>query len=255
MDKNRIIIANWKMKMGLEETGDLTKEILDGLKELEDNDLPETVLCPSYIAIAEAGKVLGSGNKIKLGSQDVFWEEKGAYTGEISVEMIKELGCEYVIVGHSERRGFLGETDEMVNKKIKMILNAGLVPILCVGETGEERNQGKKDYRVTEQLEQALRDVKLTRDQEVIVVYEPVWVIGIGQAVETEDVKYMSNLIKHIALDYSINKEGLRVIYGGSADSGNVSDLMQNGGVEGFLVGTAALDANEFLGMIKLMSN
>ena len=254
MTKKSIIIANWKMKMNLGETVDLTQEIVDGFKEMNLEKFPEVVLCPSFIAAAEVGEVLSSTD-LKLGAQDVFWRDNGAYTGEISIEMLKELECEYFIIGHSERRQYLQETDEMINNKLKAVFKAGLVPIVCVGETREERTEGKKDYVVGNQIVEAFKDINLQEGQKAIVAYEPVWVIGTGQAVELEEVKYMTNLIRHAVLDFCFNKEDIKVIYGGSVDSNNIGGFIEGGGVDGFLVGTAALDAGEFLRMIKLINS
>lgn len=248
MEKRQIIIANWKMKMGLGETVRLAEEIALGIPNMTVKNSPQVVLCPSYIAMDKVSDII-KDTKITLGSQDVFWEDNGAYTGEISISMLKELGCRYIMIGHSERRQYLGETDEMVKRKVKAVLAAGLEPIVCVGETREERNQGKKDYRVSEQITKAFEGVDVKDSQQVIIAYEPVWVIGTGQAVDSLEAKYMANLIKHVALDFC-PKENMRLIYGGSVDSGNIGEFAD---VDGFLVGTASLDAREFLEMIGLM--
>lgn len=249
----KIIIANWKMKLGLGVSIDLAKEIASDLM-LDKIGESEVVICPSFIAINEVGKIL-SPSKIKLGAQDVFWQENGAYTGEVSVEMLQELGCKYFIIGHSERRQYLGETNEMINKKARVILRSGEVPIVCVGETLEERRQGKKDYIIMHQVERALQDVKILDNQEIIIAYEPVWVIGTGRAVEPEEVKYVADLIRKIAQEHYSSKNSLMVIYGGSVDSSNVRAFSERGGVDGFLVGAASLDAREFMKMIDMVAN
>jgi len=254
MNKN-IIIANWKMKLGLEEAGDLAVEIEKGVDEMEGTDLPEVVLCPSFVGMSAVSKLLGS-KKIVLGAQDSFWEERGSYTGEVSPRILNDLGCRYFIIGHSERRQYLGETDLMVHKKIKAVLEVGGLPIVCVGETREQRNRGEKDNVVIRQVERAFNGIELKDSQKVIIAYEPVWVIGVGQAVEAEDVEYMVKLIRHTFLDFcpeGFARNNLRIIYGGSADSENVKEFITGAGVNGFLVGTASLDSGEFLNMVELM--
>jgi len=278
MTKRSIIIANWKMKLRWNEAIDLARGVVDGVKELDLEKIPEVVLCPSYTAMSKVGKILNlresdsdspkeqiESNRedigIDLGAQDVFWEENGAYTGEISIEMLRDLKCKYFIIGHSERRQYLGETDEMVNKKLKKVLEVGGIPIVCVGETREERGRGDKDSTVVNQITRAFEGVKLLENQKVIIAYEPVWIIGTGQAIESNEVEYMANLIRHLSLGFCSNENNLRVIYGGSVDSGNVNNFIKNviddsnvifkQYIDGFLVGTAALNIGEFLRMIK----
>ena len=280
MTKKPIIIANWKMKLRWNEAVDLARGIFDRFGKLDLKDTAEIVLCPSYTAMSKVRKILGLGremdldsadkakkadihriqksqkeyNNIKLGAQDVFWEENGAYTGEISIEMLRDLECKYFIIGHSERRQYLGETNEMVNKKLKRVLEAGGVPIICVGETREERRQGKKDSTVVNQVIKAFNGIKLEGGQRAIIAYEPVWVIGTGQAMKPEDAEYMANLIRQVALDFC-NKDDLDIIYGGSVDSGNIGSFIERERINGFLVGSAALDVHEFLRMVKLISS
>ena len=279
MTKKPIIIANWKMKLQWNEAVDLAHGIVDGIVELDLGNAPEMVLCPSYTAMSKVRKILGldaadsdntdktkiadsrhiqeNQNKesgIKLGAQDVFWEENGAYTGEISIEMLRDLKCEYFIIGHSERREYLGETNEMVNKKLKRVLRAGGTPIICVGETREERRQGRKDSMVVNQVTKALDGVELKDGQRVIIAYEPVWVIGTGQAMKPEDAEYMANLIRQVALDFC-GQDDLDIIYGGSVDSGNIGSFIERERINGFLVGSAALDIHEFLRMVNIIAN
>lgn len=281
MTKKPIIIANWKMKLRWNEAVDLARGIVDGFGKLDLKNIPETVLCPSYTAMSKVRKILGLNNVdldsadkikiaighnfqqnkskkkeggIKLGAQDVFWEENGAYTGEISIEMLRDLKCKYFIIGHSERRQYLGETDEMVNRKLKKVLDADGIPVICVGETREERRQGRKDSAVVNQVTRAFNEIKLRRGQKAIIAYEPVWVIGTGQAMEPDGAEYMANLIRQTALDFG-GKDDLVVIYGGSVDSSNIDSFIKRDAIDGFLVGSAALDVREFLRMIKLINS
>ncbi|TSC95944.1 MAG: triosephosphate isomerase (TIM) [Parcubacteria group bacterium Athens1014_10] len=246
-----IFIANWKMNLGLKETVILIKQLLGGLKKIKNN--LEIVICPSFTVLSEASKLLKKGN-IKLGSQDVFWEEKGAYTGNISPKMLKEIGCEYVIIGHSERRQYLGETDEMAHQKIKAAIKEGLIPILCVGETFEERQEGQKDYIIIKQVTKALEGISLSRGQKIIIAYEPVWVIGSGQAVKPEEAEYTNQIIKQSLIDLyprDIVEQNFRIIYGGSVDSSVIKSFVERSVIDGVLVGGASLKTKDFIKMIN----
>lgn len=249
--KKKIIIANWKMNLIEAETIPLVKELI---KELGDSpEKVDVVLCPSFIPLDEVSKLL-EGTKIKLGAQDVFWEPRGTYTGEISPRMLKEWNCEYVIVGHSERRENLGETDEMINKKIRGALENDLVPIICVGETKEERKQGKKKTVVKKQLQAALKGIKLDGIKGIVVAYEPVWVIGTGKPVKPEDAEEMHEMINELLIKlYGENEREkyFRIIYGGSVDSGSALGFFAEKLIDGSLVGGASLRVEEFAGIVR----
>jgi triosephosphate isomerase len=178
--EEKIIIANWKMKLGHKESVDLAKQVK---KSFSDFSGVEVVVCPSFISLVEVKKALGS--KIKLGAQDVFWEEKGAYTGEIAPSMLEEVGCEYVIIGHSERRKFMMENYEMIHREIKAVLKIdGLTPVVCIGENWEERKTDRRDYVLYDQLQQAMSGIDVGSNQQIILAYEPIWAIGSGTAIE-----------------------------------------------------------------------
>ena len=245
-------IANWKMKISLDDALSLTKEIR-GLYSGIATDLMNVVICPSFTAISEISEII-EGSDLKLGAQDVFWEEKGAYTGEVSAGQLEKLKCSYVIIGHSERRQYLKETDEMVHEKVKLVLGHKLVPIICVGETFEERSDGQRDYVITRQVKKALEGIAIPLGHKIIVAYEPVWVIGSGQAVSEEDVTRAVNVIKQSLIDIYPNSEILNnfsIIYGGSVDKGNVLDFVGKGKMDGVLVSTASLGVPSFIEMIK----
>jgi len=249
--KRKIIIANWKMNLLQAGAVLLTKELI---KEL--GNLPEKVdivLCPSFTSLDEISELL-KDTQIKLGAQNVFWENKGAYTGEISPSMLREWNCEYVIVGHSERRKNLGETDEMVNKKVKAVLENDLVPIICLGETKEERKKGKKKIAVKRQLKAALKNIKLNNIKEIIIAYEPVWVIGTGKPVEPEDAEEMHEMIEELLIKLygkDLSEKYFRVIYGGSVESKTAPGFFAQKLVDGALVGGASLRLNEFVGIVR----
>jgi len=246
--KKPIIIANWKMKLGLNEAGGLAKE-------LRGVSLPgvELVLCPSFVSLQSVGEIL-RGSKLKLGAQDVFWETAGAYTGEISAPQLREIGCEFVIVGHSERRKYFQETDDNVHQKIKASLAEGLTPIVCVGETFEQRQQGATDYILIKQVTAALEGIEFRSDQQLIVAYEPVWVIGTGQAIEPPEAQNAHRVIRQTLIDLfplELVNDNTRIVYGGSVDSSNVSAFSQLENTDGVLVGGASLQADEFTDLIK----
>ena len=252
------IIANWKMQLEVKAAQELAKEMVR-LWAGQGADQPNVnvVICPSFAALEEVGAEV-KGTSIGLGAQDCFWETKGSYTGEVSPLALKEEGCQYCIVGHSDRRKFLGETDEMVQKKVKALLEVGLTPILCVGETREEREAGQRDAVVINQLRVALDDNQPVGAQNIIVAYEPRWVIGTGQAVEPNDAASMHQLIYETLNDLfpiDLVQRQFSVLYGGSADASNITGLLQIPVIDGSLVGTAALKAEEFVKMAEVAAD
>lgn len=251
--KRPIIIANWKMNLGTKESVKLIKSILKKLKKIKGLDI---VFCPSFISLSSVCKIFKSkfNHHLYLGAQDCFWEEQGNFTGEVSPYWLKKLGCKYVIIGHSERRHNLKETDEMVYKKVRTALQAGLIPIICVGETLDERHRGIKDYVVLNQVSEALSGIDLNSKQNIIIAYEPVWVIGSGRAVMPEEAEYMNRIILQKTIDLyplSIVQNNIRIIYGGSVDSENIKSFINQETISGSLVGKASLDAKEFVKICK----
>lgn len=247
-----IVIANWKMNLSVTQSGKLAQAMRD---LLADEINSEVVICPSFTSLSDVAKVL-SGSLIRLGSQDVFWEERGAYTGEESPKILEEIGCKYAIIGHSERRQYLGETDEISHLKVKASLGYNLNPILCVGETYAERNQGQADNVIFRQVVRALSGIDITPNQQLVIAYEPVWVIGSGRPIEPKEAQHAINLIYQAVLDFwpsVIIKNNVRIIYGGSVDSGNAGEFVSLDHLAGFLVGGASLKEEEFLKIIKLI--
>ena len=246
----KIIIANWKMQLGLPESIALAKS----LKKITSKKA-NVVLCPSFISLTEVAKVIKKSD-IMLGGQDCFWEAKGAYTGEISASYLKEVGCQFVIIGHSERRKNLGETDEMVNKKIKLALDVGLVPIVCVGENFEQRQQGSKEYVLIQQATKAFEGVTVSADQQVIIAYEPVWAISTsrtGQFIEPPEAEFSHQVVRQSLFDIfssTIIKNNFSIIYGGSVDGNNVNQFIHLDHTAGALVGGASLTADNFKAMV-----
>jgi len=258
-------IANWKMNLGVDESAKLAKEIKKGSKSAD------IVLCPSFEAIEEVSKVL-KNSKIGLGAQDMFWEGKGAFTGEISPLNLKKMGCSFVILGHSERRK-LGETDEDVRKKLLLALEIGLFPIICVGETLAERKAGKTKDIITKQVTAIFKNIKLGT-KKIIIAYEPVWAIGTGVPAHPRDAAQARDLIFKLLSKYLPSphpspsppeadppwaekrgrvREGeqIAVIYGGSVTAKNIGGFLKEGKMEGALVGGASLEAKEFIKIVN----
>lgn len=240
------------MNLNLAESIKLVKKIK---RSVRSNKKLEIAICPSFTALKSIKLV---APKIKLGAQNVFWESKGAFTGEISLPMLEEVGCSYVIIGHSERRRFLNETDEMVNKRLLTVFRSKIIPIICLGETWEQRRKGKERIVVSRQLEKIFKNVKIRSAQKVIIVYEPVWAIGTGRPCFPHDAVIMHRFIKKILLKKfpaSIVKNNFRIIYGGSVNSKIVADYLKHPEIQGCLVGGASVNAEEFIKIIKLASN
>lgn len=250
-----LIVANWKMNpQTLKEAEwlfNLVKRGVAGIKKAE------VVICPPLLYLFPLAErfVIRRNIKIGVGAQDVFWEEKGAFTGEISPPMLKNLGVKYVIIGHSERRRHLSETDEMINKKIKAVLRAKLTPILCIGETQEEKEKGETENILQNQITCALRNVSgfSLQNLRFIIAYEPVWAIGTGNPCDTEEAQKMSLLIRKIISKIYSHKltQNIKILYGGSVNSKNAGGYVKEAGLQGLLVGGASLDAQEFVGIVK----
>jgi len=258
--KKYYLICNWKMNLGVAESRDLTKVIKEGLISLRAINLFEFIICPTFPAIISVKEVLGNC-PIKLGAQDAFWQENGAFTGEVSVSTLKELGVKYIIIGHSERREYLKETNEMVNLKIKRVLENDLIPIICVGETFEERREGMKDAIITNQVAAALSELTINPQQQIIIAYEPVWVIGSGQAVSPEEAEHTHLVIRQALFDIAYENRWLdgenlvrsnfKLIYGGSVNQENIKDFFERKAMDGVLIGNASLQAERIFNLIK----
>lgn len=242
-----VIIGNWKMNKDLEEAKILVKEIIS---EKLDNNV-EKVVCVPFVYVTEIRKLL-EGTDVGLGAQNMFFETKGAFTGEISPVMLKSCGVSYVILGHSERRTIFNETDEIINKKVKSALQYKLIPILCCGETLEERNLGIEKDIVEKQIRNTLDDISVNDIEKVIIAYEPIWAIGTGLTASSDDAENMIKFIREILYDiYGNLSENIRIQYGGSVKPNNIKDLMQKENVDGALVGGACLESTSFCELIN----
>ncbi|MCX6792801.1 MAG: triose-phosphate isomerase [Candidatus Falkowbacteria bacterium] len=237
------LIANWKMNLSVKDSIALANEYVRLFKKTN----AEIVACPSFTSLPFVCKALEKTN-LAVGAQDVFWEAKGAFTGEVSPDDLVELGASYVIIGHSERRGYLGEEDWMINQKVKAALAARhLNPILCIGETKEDHDNGDREEVLSRQLDEALNGVSLGLNQNLLVAYEPIWAIGTGEVPEPEEISYVNDVIRVLLRRYFGDRSdrACAVIYGGSVDEKTVQPIMETG-IDGFLVGGASLKAREF---------
>lgn len=248
-----LIAGNWKMYKTIEEAVNLVQELRENLEEIKDREI---VVCPPFTVLSSVKEII-DGSNIHLGAQNMYWEKSGAYTGEISPLMLLDLGCRYVIIGHSERRSYFKETDEMINKKIKTAINLGLIPIFCVGETLEEREKNLTFQIIEKQIKNGLIDLTNEQVQNLIVAYEPVWAIGTGKTATPEQAEEMHKFIRHL-LSELYNKtvaEKIRILYGGSVRPDNIKILMSCPNIDGGLVGGASLEAKSFIQIIKYDSD
>ncbi|MFA6296629.1 MAG: triose-phosphate isomerase [Patescibacteria group bacterium] len=247
--RNKLIVGNWKMNLTLEEARRLTLDIRQGLTNLSEK--VEVAVCPSFVHLANVHYQLPSS--IKLGSQNVFWKSNGAYTGEISCDQLLDLGCSYVIVGHSERRKNLRETDDMVNDKVLECMQKGLKPIICVGETNDEKEKNMTEEKVTQQVELALEGVKSKDVINITIAYEPIWAIGNSNPAEPSDAQAVISRIRDILKNNYSEKESemIKILYGGSVNPQNIASFVLEKDIDGALVGGASIKANEFVGIVK----
>jgi triosephosphate isomerase len=241
-----VIAGNWKMNTSVVEAVELVKAMKEKLKPIAG---VEKVLCPPFISLTTV-KELIKGTSIKLGAQNMYFERNGAYTGEISPAMLIGL-CEFVILGHSERRGYFGETDQLVNKKIKAALGVGLTPIVCVGESLEQNNAGETVAVITRQVEAAFDGIALPKG--TAIAYEPIWAIGTGKSATGEQANAIIKVIRSIVAQIYGDSvaQAMRIQYGGSVNNANIAEFIKQPEIDGALVGGASLKAPDFLGIVE----
>lgn len=243
------IAGNWKMHKNTYESVELVSTIKEEESELAD---AEVVVIPPFTALSEVKKTL-EGSSIKLGAQNLFWEEKGAFTGEISPVMIQDVGCQYVIIGHSERRQYFGETDESVNNKVKAALAYNLIPIVCIGESLDEREKGETIKKVESQLNRGLQELNKDDVNRLIIAYEPIWAIGTGHTATPFQAEEVHRFIREkLAEKYGNEIVTYAIIlYGGSVKPANSYSLLREENINGALVGGASLEASSFIEIVK----
>ena len=245
-NKKKIVIANWKMNLSLKETLALTRQIKKKINSLNLVD-KQAIVCPDFLAMTEVSKVLKKTN-IFLGAQDAFYEAKGAFTGQVSAKNLQTIGCQYVIVGHSEKRA-LGENYQTINQKARAVIAEKMIPIICVGETLTERKKGQSDKVLISQIKQAT--VGLSKKEKFLLSYEPIWSIstsGSGQVIDSQEAARMFAVIKKVLSSRFTN---YLLIYGGSVSPKTIADFSTIEGVSGVLVGGASLKADSFVQLLK----
>ncbi len=249
MKRKPFIAGNWKMHKSIKEAAELANEIK---RRFYDFDRAEIVLAPPFTALAAVADIIAS-TPVKLAAQNMFWEKEGAFTGEVSPLMLKDAGCSYVILGHSERRAYFCESDENVNKKIKAALREEILPIVCVGERLEEREAGKTIEVVERQLRGALEEIKEEEARKIVIAYEPVWAIGTGKTATPNQAEEVHKFIRETIgkLYTEDTSSDILVIYGGSVKPENITSLIKEEDIDGALVGGASLESDKFIKIIE----
>ncbi|MFP3937661.1 MAG: triose-phosphate isomerase [Phycisphaerae bacterium] len=249
MARKLFIAGNWKMNLNLTEAGKLARALAEKIGDVETVDL---AVCPAMVHLETVGKAL-DGTKIALGAQNMFYEDNGAFTGETSSEMLRDVGCRYVILGHSERRHVIGESDELINRKVLKALSAGLEPILCVGELLEQREASETMDVVRRQVEVGLEGVSAADARRVTIAYEPVWAIGTGKTATPDQAQEVHAMIRKLLAERYDEElaETVRIQYGGSVKPANAAELLGQNDIDGALVGGASLKADDFAGIVN----
>jgi triosephosphate isomerase (TIM) len=248
--RTKIIAGNWKMYKDLNESAELLHGLKAKLAALPNG--VKAIVCPPFTSLALAQKIL-EGSPIALGAQNMYPEDEGAFTAEVSPKMLKSVGCKYVILGHSERRQYFKETDEFINKKVKKALASGLIPIVCVGETLAEREKNITDQIVTTQVKGCLKDIPTSDIEKLIIAYEPVWAIGTGKVATPQQAQDVHKLIRTLLGQlYSASiSEKVVIQYGGSVKPDNAKELLHQPDIDGALVGGACLKADSFAAIVQ----
>ena len=244
-----ILAGNWKLNKTIKESIELVTLLKRGVRDTQSVDI---IVCPPYTALSDVSEVL-IDTEIRVGAQDLYWEEKGAFTGEVSASLLKDAGAAFVIVGHSERRQFFHETHETVNRKTKAALKVGLTPITCVGETLAEREKGMTFKVLEAQLSGVFTDFSASDAQKIVLAYEPVWAIGTGKVATPQQAQEVHAYVRGwLAKRFGQNTaSSIRIQYGGSVKPDNIAELMREEDIDGALIGGASLDAQNFLDIVK----
>ncbi len=248
-----VIAANWKMYKTVSESRKFVKEILPACESFTG---VEMILCPTFLSLAHMSQDL-QGTPVKLGAQNLFWEKEGAYTGEVSPYLLSELGVTYGIIGHSERRGHFGETDTQVNNKVKAALSFNLKPVVCVGESLGQREQGVTTKIIENQLEQGLSGLDSTAAANITIAYEPIWAIGTGRSASAEDAREVIAFIRQwVSRKFSPGiSKSMPILYGGSVNPDNIGQFLEQEEIDGALIGGASLKEDAFIKMVTVANN
>ncbi len=255
MSRKPIIAGNWKMHNNCKDSVALTQGLKAELKEVEKDLLPEVVIAPVFTSLYAVDEELNkcACGKIALAAQNCFYEAKGAFTGEIALNMLKDFNLKYVIIGHSERRQYFNESDEMINKKAKAILAEGLLPIICCGETLEQREEGITDSHIASQITKALEDISAEDTAKSVIAYEPIWAIGTGKTCDSIEANRVIKMIRETVrgLKGDMAADSIRILYGGSVKPETIEEQMAQSDIDGALVGGASLKADSFAKIVK----
>ncbi|MDR2436500.1 MAG: triose-phosphate isomerase [Endomicrobium sp.] len=243
-----LMAGNWKMNKTIAEAISVVKALKSSIADVKDVDV---LICPTFTALHALNDEV-KGSNINIGAQNLFWELKGAFTGEISPSMVKDTGCSYVLIGHSERRQYFGETDDTVNKKTKATLAVGLIPIVCVGETLKEREENVTFKVIEKQIKEGLSGLTAEQSSIIVMAYEPVWAIGTGKTATPNQAQEVHAFARKIyGQIYGDASQKIRILYGGSVNPTNVSELMKQPDIDGGLVGGASLEAESFTKLVR----
>ncbi|MFZ0035417.1 MAG: triose-phosphate isomerase [Sedimentisphaerales bacterium] len=249
--RKSFVAGNWKMNTDSHTSIELVKAIVSGVSKIADHNV-HVAVCPPFVYLQGVVNALRKSG-IAVGAQDIYYEKEGAFTGEISPSMLKDVGCTYALCGHSERRHVIGETDELINKKIAAAILGGLLPIFCVGELLEERKSSKTEEVVTRQIKKGLAGLNAEKVSAVTIAYEPVWAIGTGLTATPQQAQEVHALIRKLLGQMYDGKlaEEIRILYGGSVKPSNAAELMHQQDIDGLLVGGASLKADDFVAIIR----
>lgn len=249
ISRKHVVAGNWKMFKTRDEAQATVREVVGLVGNIQNVDI---VVCPPFTALGAVEEVL-TGSVVQLGAQNVHWQDEGAFTGEVSVSMLADYGCSHVIIGHSERRHYFQESDEVIQDKLEKVLSTELVPILCIGESLEAREADRVQEVIPSQLERALRELTDPQTSRIIIAYEPVWAIGTGRTATPELAEKVHFLIRSWLSDHSSVgvADQVRILYGGSVTPENAGQLIEQENIDGFLVGGASLDAPSFAKIVQ----
>ena len=257
MSRKPIIAGNWKMNLLQSEAKSLYEGIKSFVSNYKASQLPTVVIAPVFTSLSQVSAISCDcgceGYKLSIAGQNCHWESSGAYTGEISVEMLADAGCSYVIIGHSERRQYFSESDEMINKKAKAILAGGLIPIICCGESLEQRESGITDSWIASQIRAALEGISSEDVAKSVIAYEPIWAIGTGKSCDAEEANRVIKMIRGVVAEVSGSSaaDSIRILYGGSVKPSTIEEQMSKSDIDGALIGGASLSAESFNDIIE----
>jgi triosephosphate isomerase len=248
IQRKPLVAGNWKMNTTADEAIELARSIATDIGAIAETDI---VLCPPFVWLSSIASVI-TNTSIKLAAQNLYWEDKGAYTGEISARMLKDVGCDYVIIGHSERRQYFGDTDQTVNNKLKKAIEVELTPIVCLGESLQDREADRTSALITKQFNNGFEG--FTDFEKVIIAYEPIWAIGTGKTATTKQAQEVHSLLRGLLRQKTKSYGEVRILYGGSVKPENAAELFAHADIDGFLVGGASLKADDFITIIRAVS-